>query len=126
MERAIAAVIVIVLLALCIPVTRNMTRYGMPATHAMCVPIMDCTSWAPGYSEEAFLSIGIGTSTGEVQEVLGPPLYTNALSNGLSWHYTTGPNGKPLSSSCGSTHVRAIHFFTNMTVSGKTYEFYFD
>jgi outer membrane protein assembly factor BamE (lipoprotein component of BamABCDE complex) len=108
----------------------NMRWYGMQPKEAVAAVLMDTTErWAPGYSDQKFLSVTAGMSTNEVLKILGEPLLRRSVDfSDQYWYYTVGRNGGGggLSECDGSTHGRVIVFHRNMQVATNLMDFYFD
>lgn len=119
--------LILVLGLLAISTIQNVRRYKMGPVDALFVPLFDGTRWASGYSEAAFKSIDVGMTKAQVRSILGECLgEREAPSGGDLWHYTIGKDGRFMSASVHSTHLRIVRFGTNGLVVGKTYDFYFD
>ena len=127
-KRIIFVTVLVVLLALVLPLVPNMVRYRTHPLDAALMLLMDETQWAPGFSDAKFRALPLGSSANEVRAALGEPLTTNGPhgEGAIVWYYTTGPNGQPMSSADGSTHVRACSFDDDMTLKGKSSYFYVD
>lgn len=125
-KRLLLIFALVVALGLSFPVVRIIYWYHMNPYSAVWAVILDRTTWSNGYSEKAFKLVKVGFTSDEVLKLLGKPLYIGTYKGEPQWHYTVGPNGKPLSESEGSTHVRQISFNKDMKVDGIQYYYYFD
>ncbi len=117
----------LVLILIAIPIIQNSRRYHLGPVNALLLPLFDGTKWASSYSDDAFGAVDEGMTKEEVHNLLGECLVVQKdLSGGDLWHYTIGKDGRVMSASEHSTHLRIVHFGTNGLVVGKTYDFYFD
>lgn len=61
------------------------------ALSELILPLIDKhdTEYAPGYSEEVFRSLDLGTDSATVEELLGPPLLTKEFPEDKTyWYYS--------------------------------------
>ena len=77
------------------------------------------TAYAAGYSDEAFRTVRLGMTTGDVLARLGPPLWSG-LRDGAreSWRWSQSPGDK-------SYRIRVVVFEANRVVAVYS-EFYVD
>lgn len=125
-RRITAAIITAVLIILFAPIAFNSIRYKINPLSAALISLMDGTEWSPSYSYWKFRQVGVGMTSNDVLNILGPCLGTTHFGDLTQWHYTRGKDGRFMSSSSYSTHFRIISFNPDGTVSSKTYDFYFD